>query len=693
MRPGEGLVFGAKRVVAMTVAVFVTASLLVGTAGVQGPPAADAAVGSEFNPGFIVTDQNFYDGAAMTAAQVQAFLNARVPTCSPSATEPCLKDYRADTESRAAVDGRCGAYTGANNQSAAQIITDVGRACGISQKALIVLLQKEQSLITSTKPTEYMYRTATGYACPDTSACDVRYYGFFNQVYMAALQFKRYAASPTSWRHQAGKTVGVFYHPNSGCGTLNVFIQNKATAGLYNYTPYTPNAAALGNLYGTGDSCSSYGNRNFWRLWSDWFGSPTNDNSPYGAITTVTTMENGFTLRGWGVDPDSAQSSNQPIDIHVYVDGVKKAAVTADKTDASLEDYYRYYGTTHVFEATITGLEPGLHQVCVYGINLPGSSGQNSRFPCVDATAAFCGTSVPCPAVDRLSAGDRYGQAIQVARAAYPSGAPVVYITTGENFPDALSAAPAAAHEGGPLLLTPSGFLPSNVRSEIDRLAPSRVVIVGGVSAVSTDVETALRALVPATSRIDGTDRFAVSRALARSVFGTSTDILIATGANFPDALSADVVGAALGRPVLLVDGGARLDASTAEYLADAGVERAILVGGTAVIAPRFEDDLAQLVAVERLAGSDRFATSHLANAKLSFTPGGTAYLSTGMNFPDALAGSVLAARAGAPLFLTTSSCIPRSITEDIIDLGVSEVVLLGGEAALSERVAQLTRC
>jgi hypothetical protein len=43
---------------------------------------------------------------------------------------------------------------------------------------------------------------------------------------------------------------------------------------LYDYTPYTPNAAALNNLYGTGDACSSYGNRNFWRYYSDWFGNP-----------------------------------------------------------------------------------------------------------------------------------------------------------------------------------------------------------------------------------------------------------------------------------------------------------------------------------------------------------------------------------------------------------------------------------
>lgn len=689
------------KVARIPVALAIVVALVTGTF-VAAPPGAEAAVGSEFDPGFIVTDQNFYDGEAMTAAEVQAFLAARVPNCASAPAQPCLKNYRTDTPARDAVAGRCDAYAGGAAQSAAQIIADVGRVCGISQKTLIVLLQKEQGFITSTSPTSYMYRSATGYGCPDTAQCDARYYGFFNQVYMAALQFKRYYASPTSWRHVAGREVALYFHPNSvaprtGCGTKTVFIQNAATAGLYNYTPYTPNDAALANLYGTGDACSSYGNRNFWRLWSDWFGSPTNDNSPYGAITTTSTIENGVTLTGWGVDPDAPPASNRSIGIHVYVDGVKKSELVADRVDSSLEQYYRYYGTRQAFTTTITGLTPGLHEVCVYGINISGSSGQNSRFPCVDVTAGFCGTTAACPAVERISATDRYGQAIQIARASFADGAPVVYLTTGENFPDALSAAPAAAHDGGPLLLTPTGFLPSNVRAEIARLDPARIVIVGGPAAVSDQVFDAAKALVADTTRIAGDDRFSVSRNVARTVFGSAPDILVATGANFPDAISADVLGTALVRPVVLVNGGNPLDRTTRGFLGELGVERAILVGGTAVISTTFETDLEEELGasddVARLAGADRYETSYLVNAELALPPGGTAYLSTGTNFPDALAGSVLASRSGAPLYLAQPSCIAASITADLLEREISRLVLLGGEAALGPRVAGLTRC
>lgn len=121
----------------------------------------------------------------MSATEVQAFLNSKVPECdtqgdkaygsttrrayaatkgvSPPFT--CLKDYRQNTPSRAGESGLCGALSARTSRSAALIIDDVSRACGVSQKALIVLLQKEQSLITDDWPWPIQYRSATGYGC------------------------------------------------------------------------------------------------------------------------------------------------------------------------------------------------------------------------------------------------------------------------------------------------------------------------------------------------------------------------------------------------------------------------------------------------------------------------------------------------------------------------------------------------
>lgn len=236
-------------------------------------PSAEAVPGADFKPGNIVSDAVFYDSSTMSASQIQAFLDSKVPVCRDGYT--CLKDYTQAYPSQPARAEGCSAISGLERASAAWMIWVVSTACGINPQSLIVLLQKEQGLITDSWPTARQYRSATGYGCPDTADCDATYYGFFNQLYNAAWQFKKYQARPDGRAYQAGRFNTILWHPNSGCGSSQVYIENQATAGLYLYTPYRPNQAALDNMYGVGDSCSSYGNRNFFRDFADWFGDPT----------------------------------------------------------------------------------------------------------------------------------------------------------------------------------------------------------------------------------------------------------------------------------------------------------------------------------------------------------------------------------------------------------------------------------
>ena len=121
---------------------------------------------------------------------------------------------------------------------------------------LLVLLQKEEGLITATQPSVSKYTNATGFACPDTSPCNPAFSGFASQVYFAARQFQRYRAGVIGSYH-AGVVNTIGYVPataqynnvnNARCGTAKVYIVNKATAALYDYTPYVPNAAALPRL-------------------------------------------------------------------------------------------------------------------------------------------------------------------------------------------------------------------------------------------------------------------------------------------------------------------------------------------------------------------------------------------------------------------------------------------------------------
>jgi LysM repeat protein len=241
-------------------------------------------LGEAFDPGNIISDEEFFTSGTMSADEIQAFFDDKVDECRDGYV--CLKDFEQDTYDRDATV-LCKAYEGRNDESAAEIIYNVSEACGVSAEALIVLIQKEMGLVTHTWPSSWRFDKATGYACPDTAPCDTKYYGFYNQVYNAAKQFKRYANPPGTSRFftwfPVGTTSNVRWHPRASCGTTPVTFKNQATAGLHYYTPYTPNSAAMTNLTGTGDSCSSYGNRNFWRLYNYWF----NDTEEFGTFVTT----------------------------------------------------------------------------------------------------------------------------------------------------------------------------------------------------------------------------------------------------------------------------------------------------------------------------------------------------------------------------------------------------------------------
>ena len=239
---------------------------------------AEAANAAWFNPGQIISDSAFYTSGTMSATDIQRFLNGKVAVCRADPTRPgCLKDYRLSTPAVTGTAGRCASLPAKTNVSAAEIIYDVSIACGISPKVLLVKLQKEQGLVTSTNPSARAYEFALGMDCPDTpSGCSAASAGFFWQLYKGAGQLQWYSnpAGSFTWL-RPGATISRPYQANNpGCGAQSFVLENKATAALYYYTPYVPNQTALGNLYGVGDVCSAYGNRNFFRDYTDWFGSP-----------------------------------------------------------------------------------------------------------------------------------------------------------------------------------------------------------------------------------------------------------------------------------------------------------------------------------------------------------------------------------------------------------------------------------
>ena len=360
----------------LAIAVVSCAVILAGTALRAAP--ASAADAARWNAGLIISDSKFYNASSMSAADIQNFLNSKGSSCT-AGTAPCLKNYSASTITWAA-DAYCNGYTASVGESAATIIWKIGQSCGINPQVLLVTLEKENSLVTRTQPTTGAYQTAMGYGCPDGAACNAQYYGFFNQVYRAARQFKIYAAMPTVFGFRAGAYNNVPFNPNSSCGSSSVYIQNQATASLYNYTPYQPNQAALNKLYGVGDSCSSYGNRNFWTLFTDWFGDPTaGAGTPLGYFDSTTGGVGTVTVVGWAYDPDKPTT---PINIDVYIGGPAGVGEghrlgLANQSRPDVATAYPIAGPNHGFDGAVPTSLSGTQDVYVYAVNLAGTSGTN----------------------------------------------------------------------------------------------------------------------------------------------------------------------------------------------------------------------------------------------------------------------------------------------------------------------------
>lgn len=241
----------------------------------------------DFNPGNIISDEQFFDGNAMSTEEVQAFLDEQGSECTG---KTCLKSATFATETREATK-YCTEYKTTGKQNAATIITAAARSCSISPKVLLTMLQKEQQLITATKPKQTQYQSAMGLSCPDDDACDTQYQGFFKQVFGSAERYQYYVHHEDDYGYHAGQLNYVQYNPLPECGGSQVYIENKATALLYIYTPYQPNIAALQAGAGEGDACSAYGNRNFSLIYSGWFGDPRSTNTESSASATSTSSD------------------------------------------------------------------------------------------------------------------------------------------------------------------------------------------------------------------------------------------------------------------------------------------------------------------------------------------------------------------------------------------------------------------
>ncbi len=301
----------------------------------------------------------------------------------------------------------------------------------------------------------------------------------------------------------------------------------------------------------------------------------------------------------------------------------------------------------------------------------------------------------------------RYQTAVQASKKAFPTdgslpvdpeGYKSVVVATGLNWPDALGGSALAGAVGGPILLVGT-TVPTDVAAEIQRLGADRVLLLGGTGAVSAAVETALGEIsgVKKVERIYGADRYATAEAVAErtveilpSFDGTA---IVATGMTFPDALAGSPLAAYKGWPIYLSTS-TGLRASTKAQMQADGVTDAIIMGGTGAVPASVETELNALLSgdVDRLSGADRYATAvavdDYAVASAGMRWDGAA-VTTGQNFPDALAGGVLQGFDRSVILLTRSTSLP-TCTKNALETNayrIGEVRFLGGTGAVDESV------
>lgn len=363
-------------------------------------------------------------------------------------------------------------------------------------------------------------------------------------------------------------------------------------------------------------------------------------------------------------------------------------------------------GGVHTDDTKVTWAAPAEYDSVSYHFRSAVYAANGTK---LGADGAFTGTVQQNRSViQRLSGNDRYDTMGEIVEAAYPgTEVDTVIVASGDNFPDALASSGLAGLANAPVILTNSYRLSARADGQISRLNPKKVVVIGGKSAVSDSVVDQIEKRVARDAkivRISGDTRrdtaneiFAQAKKQVDANWADDTAI-IATGENFTDALSISAYAQKNKYPVFL-SGKSGLDASTVKDIKGYGFTNIVIAGGSAAVP---NSVIAQLKSagvsesnIVRLGGATRYQTS-LEIAKYAYNNGGALHpvapvFATGENFPDALAGGVLAGEKGVPLLLVSPD---TAVNHDALNwinsthMFDNTAYVLGGTDAVSETVS-----
>ena len=309
------------------------------------------------------------------------------------------------------------------------------------------------------------------------------------------------------------------------------------------------------------------------------------------------------------------------------------------------------------------------------------------------ATSSQASVTISFPGlgpVERWAGADRYETSAKISRNTYGTGVDVAYIASGLVYTDALSGAPVAGMNDGPVLLVSDDSIPDPIAEELNRLKPKKIVIFGGTATISPQVEEDLGSYTTGTvARWSGADRFATSAAISRESYQTGVDTAyIASGQVFTDALSGAPVAGKKDGPVLLVDTN-RLPGEIATELQRLNPTHIVILGGTATISENVEGALRpySVNAIERWWGADRFSTSAQIVHNSYSSTGGTVFVASGRVFSDALSGAPAAGTLEDPILLVDTDSVPDAVRAELTRLKPAKIIILGGSATISYEV------
>lgn len=286
--------------------------------------------------------------------------------------------------------------------------------------------------------------------------------------------------------------------------------------------------------------------------------------------------------------------------------------------------------------------------------------------------------------LQRYNGNDRYETAANIAQS-YWTAAQYAIVTTGENFPDALCAAPLAKKLDAPILLTGKTSLNAHTKQALTSLGVRNVYIIGGTGVISDSVENELSSMNIHHIRVSGRDRYETSTKIAE-MLDSDGKAFFTSGEDFSDAVSVSPIAAAQGIPIILVPKN-NLPANTLNYIKDKKVNQAYIIGGSDMIG---DGVVKQLPGIVRITGDKylrNLAITYYFADSINFS---TVFVATGENFPDALSGSVVAARTSSPIIITgkTPNQDQRNYVSHQMPL-VKKIIVLGGKGAVPSYTVQ----